>query len=201
MPTEVHCPDCGKIIAPAGTIDDAVRCRCGEAGRHRLTPKDVSFRPSISVPIPEAAPAAKPQQGTVDDDIETFGESSASTATEKTCYVCGASLARRVRLKDHLGRYWCKQCAAADKRSKRHEEKGRCHDCSRVFDPRKLTTLPDNVRVCPSCFKAREKALEKKIVRHGIEKTHQRHETRKLMWLAVIAAVLLLLGLIHHFLR
>src|SRR5438105_12657247 len=157
MATEVHCPDCGKVIAPAGTVDETTRCRCAEALKGpRVTADEVSLRPSISVPV------AVTSQGTVDDDIETFGENSHATAKEKTCYVCGKSLAGRVRLKDHLGRYWCKQCASADKRAKRHEEKGRCPDCSRVFRPDKLVYF-QNIKVCPSCYKHREKALEKKI--------------------------------------
>lgn len=172
MPTEVTCPDCGKTIAPRGAIDETLRCRCGDNLNKR--------------------------SDTVDDEIESFADGSAA-GKEKTCYVCGKSLVGRVRLKDHLGRYWCKQCASADKRAKRHEEKGRCSDCSRVFDPRKLTTLPNNVRVCATCLKAREKALEKKIVRQGITQVHDKHEKRKLKWLAITAVILILIILINHF--
>ena len=176
MATEVTCPECGKTIAPAGSIADALRCRCAESfNRRRGAGGD-----------------------TVDDEIESFADGSAS-AKEKVCYVCGKSLAGRVRLKDHLGRYWCKQCASADKRAKRHEEKGRCSDCSRVFKPEKLTTLPNNVRVCSTCLKLREKALEQKIVRQGITQVHDKHEKRKLKWMAIIVVVLILIILINHF--
>ena len=195
MPGEVTCPDCGKVIAPAGAIDDSLRCRCAESSRRRVSVEDVPLRPSLSVSSPEPAPA---HSDTVDDEIESFADGTAASR-EKTCYVCGKSLAGRVRLKDNLGRYWCKQCASADKRAKRHEEKGRCSDCSRVFDPRKLTTLPNNVRVCSTCLKQREKALEKKIVKQGIDSTHKRHEMTKLKWMAVVAAVLILIVLINHF--
>src|SRR2546427_6893435 len=161
MPTEVTCPDCGKVIAPPGAIEETLRCRCGETARKRVSVEDVPLRPSISVSIPDPATAAG--SDTVDDEIESFADGSASSK-EKTCYVCGKSLAGRVRLKDNLGRYWCKQCASADKRARRHEEKGRCADCSRIFDPKKLISF-QNVRVCASCFKKREKVLEKKIVK------------------------------------
>ena len=198
MATEVTCPDCGKTIAPRGSIDETLRCRCAEASaKKNLSVKDVPLRPSISVP--DVAPQ-RPHSDTVDDEIESFADGSAASK-EKTCYVCGKSLAGRVRLKDHLGRYWCKQCASADKRAKRHEEKGRCSDCSRVFKPEKLTTLPNNVRVCSTCLKAREAALEKKIVRQGITQVHDKHEKRKLKWMAIIAAILVLIILINHFLH
>src|SRR5690349_5476991 len=147
MPTEVTCPDCGKTIAPRGSIDELLRCKCAEK------------------------PGFKKKTDTVDDEIESFADGSVASK-EKTCYVCGASLAGRVRLKDHLGRYWCKQCASADKKAKRHEEKGRCSDCSRVFDPDKLIMF-QNVKVCPTCFKAREKALEKKITKENFVKAHE----------------------------
>src|SRR5689334_10942118 len=99
MPGEVTCPDCGKVIAPAGAIDDSLRCRCAEKGRRRVSVEDVPLRPSFSVAIPDPQPAA--HSDTVDDEIESFADGSAASK-EKTCYVCGKSLAGRVRLKDHL---------------------------------------------------------------------------------------------------
>src|SRR5947209_8308641 len=56
----------------------------------------------------------------------------------KTCYVCGKALEGRRRLKDKLGRYWCKDCADADERLKKREEDLRCPDCGRVFPDHKL---------------------------------------------------------------
>ena len=109
METDVVCPDCGKLIAPRGKVDELRRCKCGDA----------------LAADKAASEAAQAQAGS------------------KHCYVCGADLAGRVRLKDNLGRYWCKQCASADKKAKRHEEKGRCADCSRVFPPDKLTVFPE----------------------------------------------------------
>src|SRR6478672_9387713 len=115
MSTEVVCPDCGKVIAPKGSVEESSRCRCAEKVRTQ----------------------------NLDDEIDSL---SSRQQQDKTCYICGASLAGRVRLKDNLGRYWCKQCASADKRAKRHEEKGRCPDCSRVFKPDKLVYF-QNVKV------------------------------------------------------
>src|SRR5207247_3443825 len=105
-------PGCGKLLAPAGALDETLRCRCAEGRTGRRTSlADVPLRPSISISIPEPAPTGG---DTVDDEIESFADGTASSK-EKTCYVCGKSLIGRVRLKDNLGRYWCKQCASADK--------------------------------------------------------------------------------------
>ncbi len=194
MDTEVTCPDCGKLIAPAGAVDNALRCRCGEAAKGpTLTPDDVPLRPSISVQVPEA-PAAN-----ASDDSDASGSSEALTATkkEKKCYVCGADLAGRTRLKDHLGRYWCKECAAADERAKKREEELRCPDCSRVFPAHKLIYF-QVTKVCPSCFKEREKELEKKIKKAAAEKIHDKAEWQSIKWLAIVAGVLILLGVIGY---
>jgi hypothetical protein len=172
MATEVVCPDCGKVIAPRGQVDESARCRCAE-------------KPSRS------------RMQNLDDEIDSL---SSQPAQDKTCYVCGASLAGRVRLKDNLGRYWCKQCASADKRARRHEEKGRCPDCSRIFAPDKLM-LFQNVKICSTCFKVREKALEKKITKDNFVKAHEGIEKSKLIWMAVIAGVLIVAATIFQFLR
>jgi hypothetical protein len=169
METEVVCPDCGKVIAPKGKVEELRRCKCGDALREQQES--------------EAATAAALAQG-----------------GSKHCYVCGADLAGRVRLKDHLGRYWCKQCASADKKAKRREEKGRCADCSRVFPPDKLQYF-QNAKICPTCFKNREKALEQKIKKEHIETRQTTHEWKTILWLAIGAAVLILLGTLNHFLK
>lgn len=163
MSTEVVCPDCGKVIAPRGSVSDSMRCRCAEAAT-------------------SSARSSAP-------------ESDELTATEKKCYVCGKSLAGRTRLKDHLGRYWCKECAAADERAKRRQDELRCPDCGRVFPEKKLVYF-QATRVCSTCFKEREKVLEKKIVRDNFDKTHKRHEMKQLKWMAIAAIGLLLIGFI-----
>jgi uncharacterized C2H2 Zn-finger protein len=194
MDTEVTCPDCGKVIAPAGAVDNALRCRCGEAPNGpKVTPDEVPLRPSISVQVPEV-PVAN-----TSDDSDTSGSSESLTATkkEKKCYVCGADLAGRTRLKDHLGRYWCKECAAADERAKKREEELRCPDCGRVFPAHKLVYF-QVTKVCSSCFKEREKELEKKIKKAAAEKIHEKAEWQSIKWLAIVAGVLILLGLIGY---
>ena len=200
METDVVCPDCGKVIAPAGAVEDVLRCRCSEAKGPKVRVEEVSTRPRISVPIPDPpAPRSTRDDDTVDTD--TFDQSSASPrATDKTCYVCGKSLAGRTRLKDHLGRYWCKQCAAADERAKRREAALRCPDCSRVFPEHKLVYF-QTTRVCPTCFKAREKELEKKIVKSQIKKIEKHHEWKQLKWMALVAGGLVLIATLFQMLR
>ena len=198
METEVTCPDCGKVIAPPGTVDNVLRCRCAEKKVPKTSPDRVPTRPRISVPIPDPAPAAPGD--TAKDDATDDDAAAALTSTEKKCYVCGANLAGRVRLKDHLGRYWCKECAAADERAKRREDELRCADCSRVFPPHKLQYFQTD-RVCATCFRAREKVLEKKIVKFTAEKKHKEHEWLQLKWMAIIVLGLILIATIFQLAR
>src|SRR5687767_8583802 len=200
METEVTCPDCGKVIAPPGAVDNILRCRCAENRGPKMSPDRVSTRPNISVPIPEPEPARQSESSDDKDDTDTLDANAALTSTEKKCYVCGADLAGRVRLKDHLGRYWCKQCAAADERAKRREEQLRCADCSRVFPAHKLQYFQTD-RVCSTCYKAREKELERKIVKANAEKMHKTHEWVKLKWMAIIAAGMIVAATIFQLVR
>jgi hypothetical protein len=199
METEVHCPDCGKVIAPPGAVDNVLRCRCAEKRTPKTSPDRVPTRPQISIPMPEPDPEP-PSKG----DTDTLGDDAAAaaalTSTEKKCYVCGANLAGRVRLKDHLGRYWCKECAAADARAKRREDELRCADCSRVFPPHKLQYFQTD-RVCSTCFKKREKELERKIVKANVEKVHKSHEWGQLKWMAIIAVGLIVIATIIQLTR
>jgi hypothetical protein len=198
METDVVCPDCGKVIAPAGTVEDILRCRCGE--REPLSPSTVSTRPRISVPIP---PPAAPSRSAPTEDLDSLDSADSANlkpSTEKNCYVCGASLAGRTRLKDHLGRYWCKECAAADERAKKREDELRCADCSRVFPVHKLKYFQTD-RVCATCYKHREKELEKKIVKATSEKLHKSHEFSKLKWMAIIAVGLIVIATIFQLAR
>lgn len=206
METQVHCPDCGKVIAPPGEIDEVLRCRCAEDRRPKIATERLSTRPNISVPIDEIARSLEANSSGGDDDdksdTDTLDSESAAalTSTEKKCYVCGKDLAGRVRLKDHLGRYWCKECAAADERAKRREDELRCADCSRVFPAHKLQYFQTH-RVCSTCYKAREKVLEKKIVKATAEKLHKHHEWKTLKWMAIIAAGLILVATVFQLMR
>src|SRR4051812_5822978 len=173
MDTEVVCPDCGKIIAPEGAVENSRRCRCAEN----------DFAPSASGtsldPVAGASPDAPPP----------------APAVEKKCFVCGKDLAGRKRLKDHLGRYWCRECAKADERAKRHEEDLRCPDCGRVFPADKLVYF-QVTRVCKTCYREREKQLERKLLKSGINKVQKKQEWTSIKVMAAIALGLLILATI-----
>src|SRR6266545_4775007 len=94
---------------------------------------------------------------------------------EKSCYICGVDLVGKKRLKDHLGRYWCQSCADADERAKKRADELRCPDCGRMFPDHKLIYFQTE-RVCHTCYKERERALERKIAKHGIETVHKKAE-------------------------
>ena len=192
MPSDVVCPDCGKVIAPRGTVDDALRCRCGDARGPRVSVAEVPVRPSVSVKVPASAHAS-PREET-----EAEAEESNQSTKAKTCYICGTDLTGRIRFKDHLGHYWCKECTQRDKRERRREEELRCADCSRVFPEEKLMYF-QTTRVCATCFKEREKELEKKIKKAAAEKIRQTTEWYSIKAMALIAAALLALGTLGYF--
>src|SRR5688572_9707480 len=98
METDVVCPDCGKVIAPEGTVENSLRCRCGESRAPKVSPSTVSVRPSISVNVPLAAERTEHAA----DEMEA--DETPTTKKTKNCYICGKDLTGRIRLKDHLGR-------------------------------------------------------------------------------------------------
>ena len=196
MEGEVVCPDCGKAIAPKGSIEEVLRCRCAESKVPKTSIATVPTRPRISVPIPTVDPSTdEPSK----DDTDSI-ESAMPASTEKRCYVCGTDLAGRVRLKDKLGRYWCKECSAADERAKKREDELRCADCSRVFPAGKLKYFQTD-QVCATCYKERERVLEKKIVKANAEKVHKSHEWGQLKWMAIIAVGLIVIATIFQLMR
>jgi hypothetical protein len=190
METDVICPDCGKVIAPPGAVDNAARCRCGESRGAKISAADVPVRPSIRTMPKAVMTRAAPRQ-------ETEAEAAVANKTtkEKKCYVCGADLTGRVRFKDSAGHYWCKDCTSQDK--KKREEETRCPDCGRVFPEEKLVYFQTE-KVCSSCFREREKVLEKKIKKAAAEKIHQKAEWGSIKWMSIGAGVLLALGTIGY---
>ena len=169
MPTEVVCPDCNKVIAPAGEVEDAVRCHCGDDFSR---PSTKPFEPSEEQPR-----AARPA---------------------KACYVCGVDLTNQIRLKDHLGRYWCEECTEAERRAKKRESELTCSDCHRMVGATKLYDY-DDVRLCRTCLNMRKKAAEAKLTKLGVETAHKRTEINRIKWLAIIAGVLIVLATLNMF--
>ena len=160
--TDVVCPDCGKYIAPKGSIDPATRCRCGD---------------EVAAPV-DAGP------------LEQI----------KRCYVCSADITHRKRLKDHLGRYWCGECARADHRAKKRAKELQCPDCSRMFPPLRLMEYGD-MKVCKSCYKARLDNAQKKLATMGRQAASKRHEIKHIKWMVIALIILLALATYFQFFR
>lgn len=118
----------------------------------------------------------------------------------KTCYVCGRNLHGVKRVKDSRGRYWCKECADADERAKKRQEELRCPDCGRVFPEHKLVYFQTD-RVCSTCFRDRERKLERKVAKHGAIRVQKQHEYRSLIWMAAIAGAVLIAAVAWNLLR
>ena len=162
--TDVVCPDCGKYIAPEGTIEANLRCRC--ADEHALP----------------STPAAPPP------------------STQKRCYVCSTDLSNRKRLKDHLGRYWCAECAKADERAKKRAAENQCPDCSRMFPPNKLFEHGTD-RVCKQCHRKRLDEISRKLVHMGHAAASRRYELKHIKWMLIVLIVLLALATYNQYFR
>jgi hypothetical protein len=115
----------------------------------------------------------------------------------KRCYVCSADVSGRKRLKDHLGRYWCDDCAKADKRAKKRALENQCPDCNRLFAPGKLIEHGED-KVCKHCYKTRLDEIRKKLVHLGHAAATKRHEIKHIKWMAIVIAVLIVLATYHQ---
>jgi len=107
-------------------------------------------------------------------------------------------LTNQVRLKDHLGRYWCQECTEAERRAKRREQELKCSDCHRMVGATKLYDY-DDVRLCRTCLNMRQKAAQNKLKKYGVETAHKRSEINRIKWMAIVAAVLILLATLNMF--
>ena len=169
MATEVVCPDCNKYIAPKGEVEETVRCHCGDDFSYSGTKAYVAPEPEQEKPRPA-----------------------------KSCYVCGIDLTNQVRLKDHIGRYWCQECTEAERRAKAREAELKCSDCHRMVGASKLYDY-DDVRLCRTCLNMRQKAATKRLKTYGVETAHKRSEINRIKWMAIIAGVLILLATLNMF--
>lgn len=118
----------------------------------------------------------------------------------KRCYVCSTDLTNRKRLKDHLARYWCEECAKADNRMKKRAQENACADCSRVFPPLKLFEHGED-RVCKQCYKKRLDVISKKLVHMGHAAATKRHEIKHIKWMLAVIVVLIVLATYNQFFR
>ena len=122
--------------------------------------------------------------------------SSIPIPNNKHCYVCGRDLTGRKRLKDHLGRYWCGDCAKADKRAKKRIKQIKCPDCNRMVAPHKMV-LFDDVKICGHCELVRKKKMAKRLKEMGIQEAHRRYEMSAVKWMAVGLTVVAIIALLQ----
>jgi hypothetical protein len=118
------CAKCGGGIVAAGRSFYGKRCSC----------KDAS-----------AAGAA----------VATMTDASASMSVgHKLCCKCGADVTHAKRMKDHVGRYWCYECGAADQLKRGAGLALRCPDCQKHFPPTKMLKHGE-AYLCEDCHAER----------------------------------------------
>jgi hypothetical protein len=74
----------------------------------------------------------------------------------KFCCKCGADVTHAKRMKDHLRRYWCYECGAADQLKRGAGLALKCPDCNHHFPPTKMLKHREEY-VCETCHDARTK--------------------------------------------
>src|SRR5688572_19479194 len=100
------------------------------------------------ITCPECGKVIAPPSSKVDRTAhcrcaEEAARPSVALPQTKNCYVRGANLSGRKRLRDHLGRYWCADCARADRRAKKRMKQIKCPDCNRMVPPHKMVLFDD----------------------------------------------------------
>ena len=108
----------------------------------------------------------------------------------KVCCHCGKDLLGKKRFKDSLG-YWCEACHYSEKREEMRDHTP-CDECGRYVEGRKLTEF-EGLKICSRCLAERKSRRGKRRWRVTFGSEHEAHEKRTLMFLAVAAALLLLI--------
>lgn len=116
----------------------------------------------------------------------------------KNCYICSKDLSGRTRLKDHLGRYWCHDCAKADERAKKRAAENLCPGCSRNFPPAKLFDYKGD-RFCRGCYKLKLEETTKEIRQLGQTVARRRHDLKAIKGLLIALGVLGIVGILNYF--
>jgi hypothetical protein len=164
MVGELLCPDCGGVVGATETTEAGPPCKCFVAD-----PADKDRHETIS----DAAPPVEP-------------------AVTKICRLCGADVAGKKRVRDHLG-YYCYECAKAQ------EEKDRggrvpCRVCGKLTKKEALTDY-EGTMMCPRCHQERIDAVKQQIKRIGFKGARTREEIRRMNQLLVVLGILLVIML------
>ena len=95
--------------------------------------------------------------GSVATATAPMSDASASLSEgHKLCCKCGADVTHAKRMKDHLRRYWCYECGAADQLKRGAGLALKCPDCNHHFPPTKMLKHRDEY-VCETCHDVRTK--------------------------------------------
>jgi hypothetical protein len=80
----------------------------------------------------------------------------ASAVGHKYCCKCAKEVTHDRRMKDHLGRYWCYECGAADQARRGQGVSMVCPDCKKHFRPTHMLKHGEEY-VCEDCHAERLK--------------------------------------------
>jgi hypothetical protein len=123
------CSKCGGAIVGDGHSYYGKRCTCSHAG-------GVAVATAAGAPMTDA--------------------SASMSAGHKFCCKCGADVTHAKRMKDHLHRYWCYDCGAADQLKRGAGLALKCPDCNHHFPPTKMLKHGEEY-VCEACHEERAK--------------------------------------------
>ena len=106
-----------------------------------------------------------------------------TTSSAKLCTVCGTNLVGEKRYKDAEGRYWCCDCAKADKEGK---VPATCPDCNQQFPLSNLTEFEGN-KLCNECVGKRQHAAKRAAQRKAAAEEEARLQQKRHRLTMIIA--------------
>jgi len=126
--------------------------------------------------------------------VDQSAASTGSGRIPKLCCVCGEDLVGKQRFKDHDGRYWCPACAREDTIRK---QPAVCPDC------RKQLTRGDMVayegsQLCKGCAEKRHLSAKRAAARIAAAELagEKQHERRRMLTIAVVTALIVVVGFV-----
>lgn len=128
-------------------------------------------------------------------DMVPLAPSDAAPVKGKPCRVCGKDLTGRTRMKDERG-YICKTCSDAEYAVEAEAERDamQCPECLRKLKPDAFVEYRGSL-ICKRCKADHAETDKLKVGKVALTK-HAEADKRNVMTLAIVAAVLLLIGLI-----
>lgn len=177
---ELTCPECGGQIGGSGG-NGLKACRC-------FVEKPVKRRPAL---VDDPDP----------DDMVPLAPTLGGAGTSgKPCRVCGKDLTGRTRMKDERG-YICKPCSDAEFAAEADAERDamQCPECLRKLKPDAFVEYRGSL-ICKRC-RADHMDTDKLKVGKVELKKHAEVEKQQLLVYAIIAGVLLLIGIVTALMR